>query len=133
MTESLDTLSHIAQGDAPVLETVLGMELDALERSGLDAETYMMVRLAALVALDAGPVSYAVTIGAALDAGVTVEKAQSVLVAIAPIVGVARVASAAGDIVRAIGSAVARGEGGKVTEPSREATTSPVEGTRRRR
>src|SRR4051794_29365162 len=100
-------LDRIAQGDAPVLETVFAMQLDALERSGLDPETYVLVRLAALVALDAPPMSYAITIGAAADAGVTIERAQSVLVALAPLVGTARLTSAAGAIMRAFMGAAA--------------------------
>jgi 4-carboxymuconolactone decarboxylase len=103
-------LARIAQGDAPVLETVLAMNLDALERSGLDADTYLLVRLAALVAMDAAPASYLVTLEAAADSGVTLEKAQSVLVAIAPVVGSARVTAAAGAIVRAVLGAAALGD-----------------------
>ena len=102
-----NALSRIAAGDAPVLETVLAMNLDALERSGLDAETYLLVRLAALVGMDAAPMSYAITMGAAADSGLTVEKAQAVLVAIAPIVGSARVTAAAGAMVRAVLGAAA--------------------------
>jgi alkylhydroperoxidase/carboxymuconolactone decarboxylase family protein YurZ len=97
-----DTLGRVAAGDAPVLESLLAMNLDALERSGLDAETYLLVRLAALVAIDAPPVSYGITLAAAAETELTVEKAQSVLIAIAPIVGTARVTSAAGAIVRAV-------------------------------
>jgi 4-carboxymuconolactone decarboxylase len=100
-------LGRIAQGDTPVLETLLAMNLDALERSNLDPTTYLCVRLAALVAMDAAPVSYAITLGAAADGGMTVEQAQSVLVAIAPIVGSARVTAAAGAIVRAVMGAAA--------------------------
>jgi hypothetical protein len=103
-------LGRIAAGDTPVLETVLAMNMDALERSGLDAETYLLVRLAALVALDAAPVSYAVTLGAAAETGLTVERAQSVLVAIAPIVGTVRITAAAGAIVRAVLGAEALAE-----------------------
>ena len=89
MTQTVpeNALGRIAQGDAPVLETLLQMNLDAAERSGLDGETYMLVRLAALVAMDAAPVSYLITLGAAEEAGLTVEKVQAVLVAIAPVVG----------------------------------------------
>jgi 4-carboxymuconolactone decarboxylase len=97
-----EDLGRIAAGDAPVLETLLQMNLDALERSGLDAETYLLVRLAALVAMDAAPVSYLITLGAAAETELTVEKAQSVLVAIAPVVGSARVTAAAGAIVRGL-------------------------------
>ena len=103
-------LDRIAEGDTPLLETVFAMQLDALERSGLDAETYVLVRLAALVAMDGPPVSYAFTIGAAADAGVTLAKAQSVLVALAPLVGTARVTSAAGNIVRAMAGITALGD-----------------------
>jgi alkylhydroperoxidase/carboxymuconolactone decarboxylase family protein YurZ len=97
-----NALGPIAQGDAPVLETVLAMNLDALERSGLDPDTYLLVRLAVLVALDAPPASYAVTLGAAADSGLTVENAQSVLIAIAPLVGTPRITAAAGNILRAL-------------------------------
>jgi alkylhydroperoxidase/carboxymuconolactone decarboxylase family protein YurZ len=97
-----NALGAIAAGDTPVLETLLAMHMDALERSGLDDETYLLVRLAALVALDAAPVSYAVTMGVAAETGVTLEKAQSVLIAIAPLVGSARITAAAGAIVRAV-------------------------------
>ena len=102
-----DALGRIAQGDAPVLETLLAMNLDALERSGLDAETYLLVRLAALVAMDAPPVSYLITLGVAEEAGLTAEKAQAVLVAIAPVVGSARVTAAAGAILRGVLGAAA--------------------------
>jgi alkylhydroperoxidase/carboxymuconolactone decarboxylase family protein YurZ len=105
-----NALDRVAQGDTPVLDTVFAMHLDALERSGLDARTYVLTRLAALVALDAPPVSYAVTMGAAADAGVTMEDAQSVLIAIAPLVGTARITAAAGNVVRAIAGAVALAE-----------------------
>jgi 4-carboxymuconolactone decarboxylase len=97
-----NALGSLAQGDAPVIETVLAMNLDALERSGLDPDTYLLVRLAVLVALDAPPASYAVTLGAAAESGVTVEQAQSVLVAIAPLVGSPRITAAAGNILRAL-------------------------------
>jgi alkylhydroperoxidase/carboxymuconolactone decarboxylase family protein YurZ len=97
-----NALGRIAAGDAPVLEELLAMNLDAAERSGLDAETYLLVRLAALVAMDAAPVSYLITLGAAAEAGLTMEKAQSVLVAIAPVVGSARVTAAAGAIIRGV-------------------------------
>jgi hypothetical protein len=109
-------LGRIAQGETPVLETVLAMNLDALERSNLDPTTYLCVRLAALVAMDAPPVSYAVTMAAAADGDMTVEQAQSVLVAIAPIVGTARVTAAAGNIVRAVLGAAALADASVVPE-----------------
>ncbi|KAE8763105.1 carboxymuconolactone decarboxylase family protein [Georgenia thermotolerans] len=105
-----DNLSSVAEGDHPVLETVFAINIDALERSGLDQDTYLLVRLAALVALDAPPVSYAVTLGAAVDSGVTAEKAQAVLVAIAPLVGTPRITAAAGNMLRVLGGMEALAE-----------------------
>ena len=105
-----NALGRIAAGEAPVLETLLEMNLDAAERSGLDSETYLLVRLAALVAMDAAPVSYLITLGAAADSGLSIEKMQAVLVAIAPVVGSARVTAAAGAIVRGMLGAEALAE-----------------------
>ncbi|MFL6111608.1 MAG: carboxymuconolactone decarboxylase family protein [Catenulispora sp.] len=95
------SLGSMANGEAPVLETVLAMNLDSLERSALDPKTYFLVRLGALVAMDAGPVSYAMTLAAATDAGLGLEDMQGVLIAVAPVVGTARVTAAAGNILRA--------------------------------
>jgi 4-carboxymuconolactone decarboxylase len=97
-----NALGRIAAGEAPVLETLLAMNLDAAERSGLDSETYLLVRFAALVAMDAAPASYLITLGAAAESGLSVEKMQAVMVAIAPVVGSARVTAAAGAIVRGL-------------------------------
>src|SRR5579875_3547948 len=102
-TEPYSTLSGISRGDTPVLEQLLAMNLDSLGRSGLDEKTYFLIRLAALVAMDAAPVSYMINLGMAADAGVTLEEAQGALVAISPLVGSARVASAAGKLLRAFG------------------------------
>ena len=105
-----NALGRIAAGDAPVLEELLAMNLDAAERSGLDAETYLLVRLAALVAMDAAPVSYLITLGAAAETDLSVERIQGVLVAMAPVVGSARVTAAAGAILRGVLGAEALAE-----------------------
>jgi alkylhydroperoxidase/carboxymuconolactone decarboxylase family protein YurZ len=83
------------------------MNLDSLDRSGLDAQTYHLTRLAVLVAIDAAPVSYLVNLGNAIEDGITLEQAQDVLVAIAPVVGTARIASAASKLLRTFGLAEA--------------------------
>ena len=96
-----ESLKGVAEGDAPVLETLVQMTIGTMERSGLDAKTYFLVRLAALIAMDAAPVSYILNVGAAGDAGVDAETAQGLIVAVAPIVGTARVGSAASKLIRA--------------------------------
>ena len=92
--------------DTPVLDVLMKMTADSLESSTLDPDTLMLVRIAALVAVDAPPASYLMNLGAAGELGVTDEQVRGVLVAVAPIVGTARVASAAGKIVRALGLAL---------------------------
>jgi alkylhydroperoxidase/carboxymuconolactone decarboxylase family protein YurZ len=82
------------------------MTADSIEFSTLDEETLMLVRIAALVAMDAPPPSYLMNLGAAGEIGVDDEQVRGVLAAIAPIVGTARIASAATDIVQALGLAI---------------------------
>jgi 4-carboxymuconolactone decarboxylase len=91
--------------DAPVLDLIKRMTGESIEASTLDEESLMMVRIAALVAVDAPPSSYLLNIGAAGDIGIDAEQVQGVLSAVAPIVGTARIASAAGNMARALGFA----------------------------
>ena len=62
----------------------------------------MLVRIAALVAVDAPVVSYLLNLDAASDVGIDAEQIRGVLAAVAPIVGTARIASAAGKIAEAL-------------------------------
>jgi hypothetical protein len=62
----------------------------------------MLVRIAALVAVDAPAVSYLLNLDAASEIGIDAEQIRGVLAAVAPIVGTARVASATGKIVDAL-------------------------------
>ncbi len=93
--------------ETPVLDLLAKMTADSIEATSLDAETLMLVRLAALIAVDAAPASYLLNLGVATEMGVDSESAQDVLLAVAPIVGTARVVSAAGKMVRALGLAIA--------------------------
>ncbi len=62
-----------------------------------------MARLSALIALDAPVVSYQSTVIDALASGVTADEIVGTLIAVAPIVGLARVTSAAPAIALALG------------------------------
>ena len=66
----------------------------------------MLVRIAALVAVDAPSISYLLNLGAADEVGLDPERIRGVLAAVAPIVGTARVASATGKIVDALDVAI---------------------------
>ena len=92
--------------ETPVLNLLAGMTADSFAASSLDPKTLMLVRIAALVAVDAPPVSYLLNLEAAGDFGVDAERVRGVLAAIAPIVGTPRVASATGKIVDALDVAI---------------------------
>jgi alkylhydroperoxidase/carboxymuconolactone decarboxylase family protein YurZ len=96
--------------DTPVLDTVTGITSVSLTHSSLDPSMLMLLRLAALVAVDAPPASYLVNAAAAGEVGVTADQVQEVLIAVAPIVGTPRVTSAVGNIARALGFAIAVSE-----------------------
>jgi alkylhydroperoxidase/carboxymuconolactone decarboxylase family protein YurZ len=88
--------------ETPILDLLASMTADSIEASSLDAETLMLVRIAALVAVDAPPVSYAFNLEAAGDLEIDAEQVRGVLAAVAPIVGTARIASATSKIGRAL-------------------------------
>jgi len=96
--------------DTPVLDTIADMTAASIARCGLDADQLILVRLAALAAVDSRPVSYLAHIGPSVEAGVTLEQVQDVLVAVAPIIGTARVMAAAEHIAEALGFAIAVAE-----------------------
>ncbi len=97
----------MAVGNAPVLETVMEMTAASLERTALEPATLLMVRLAALAAVDAPTASYLMHIGPAADSGLTLDQVQDVLVGVAPVIGAPRTVSAAAKIVEALGFAIA--------------------------
>jgi 4-carboxymuconolactone decarboxylase len=105
-----ETLQGLGEGDLSVLNTLVRMTEGSLEESGLDPETFMLVRIAALTTLDAAPASWLVNLKVSGEAGVAPESIVGTLVAIAPVIGTARVVSAAGHIVRALGLAAAIAE-----------------------
>ena len=92
--------------ETPVLDLLASMTADSIEASSLDPETLALVRIAALVAVDAPPVSYLMNLGAAGEVGIDAEGVRGVLAAVAPIVGTARVASATGNIANALEVAI---------------------------
>ena len=92
--------------DKPVLDLLARMTADSLEVSSLDPESIMLVRIAALISVDAPPASYLLNLGMASEIDMDAEQVRAILAAVAPIVGTARVASAAGNIARALGLAL---------------------------
>ena len=87
--------------ETPVLDLLASMTTASIEASNLDVETMLLVRIAALIAVDAPPISYTLNLDTLGELGVDDAKVQGVLTAVAPIVGTARIGAATGNIVRA--------------------------------
>ena len=88
--------------DTPVLDLLASMTADSIEVSSLDPDTLVLVRIAALVAVDAAPVSYLANLKVVGDLDIDPDQVRGVLAAVAPIVGTARIVSALGKIVDAL-------------------------------
>lgn len=98
-----EMLSALAMGDSAVLGEALEMREQFRASSSLDAKTFALVKIAALVALDAAPASYLWQVGAALGAGAQPREILGVLTAVAPQTGMPRVVAAAPEIMLALG------------------------------
>jgi alkylhydroperoxidase/carboxymuconolactone decarboxylase family protein YurZ len=88
--------------ETPLLDLLKDMTASSLDATNLDERTLMLVRIAALVAVDAPPVSYAMNLEAAGQVDLDAEQVRGVLAAIAPIVGTTRVVSATTSVAGAL-------------------------------
>jgi 4-carboxymuconolactone decarboxylase len=100
-----DVLQSIVPGESPVVESVARMQAETQQQSGLDDRTYVLVRIAALIAIDASVASYVVNLTIADDVGVTADDVRGVLIALGPVVGGARVLSGADNALKAMATA----------------------------
>ena len=92
--------------ETPVLDTLADITAASVEHNSLVPRELLLARIAALIAVDAPPASYLANAGAAADSGITADDLQAVMIAVAPVVGTARVVSAGGKILRALGLAI---------------------------
>jgi 4-carboxymuconolactone decarboxylase len=106
-------LAGISAGKLETLEGALGLREEYRVATGLDERTSALVKIAALIALDAPPASYAWQMAAAVEAGVSGEDILGVLRAVAPQVGGPRVVAAAPEIMLALGLSLPEGNGGE--------------------
>jgi alkylhydroperoxidase/carboxymuconolactone decarboxylase family protein YurZ len=96
-------LGALALGDPDLLAAGLEMRTELREKSRLDERSYALVKLAAIMALDAPPASYLWQVANALEAGATPEDLLGVLIAIAPQIGGPRLIAAAPELMVALG------------------------------
>jgi 4-carboxymuconolactone decarboxylase len=98
-----DALAGLSAGDIDLMAEGLEYREQWRHTSGLDARTFSIAKIAALVALDAPPASYQWQVQNAVAAGVSPKEILGVLFAIAPQVGGPKVMSAAPEIMLALG------------------------------
>ena len=111
-----ETLAALALSDPDLLLAGLEARSNWQETSGLDPRTFSLVKIAALIALDAPPASYLWQVANALGSGCTPEDLLGVLKAIAPQVGGPRTVAAAPEIMVALGLSLPAGVDGDDVE-----------------
>ena len=102
-TDTEARLRGVARGDLSGFDALISMQERVLEATGLDPETFQLVQIAALAAVDGCPVSWLANLEAADEIDLGLEKVLGTLMAIAPIIGTPRVITAGARIVHAMG------------------------------
>ncbi len=103
-------MSYTPVPDTPIASSLIAMTAAALEQCDLADREIMVARIAALAAVGAPALSYTLNTGAAASSGLTIDDAQGILVAIAPIIGTARTVAATTAIAKGLGLAIALAE-----------------------
>lgn len=111
-TKVEDHLRRLARSDQRELDDMVGMRQGLKDVTGLDDRSFALVKLAALIAVDAPPASYVWQIGNAISEGVTPEEVLGTMWAVAPQVGGPRIIAAAPEIMLALGIALDEDGGG---------------------
>lgn len=96
-------LRRLAAHDEGSIESVLGIRLECQDLGRMDAKTCALVRIGALLGIDATAPAYQWAVGRASAAGATVDEIVGTMIAVAPTIGVARVVSAAPALGLAVG------------------------------
>jgi 4-carboxymuconolactone decarboxylase len=101
-TETQEVLAALAVGRLEALEGAVAVR-DAEHESALEPRTLALIKLGAMIALDAPPVSFAWEVENAIELGVSPEEILDVLRAVAPQVGAPKVVAAAPEIMLGLG------------------------------
>ncbi len=107
-----EKLARLAMSDPELLLAGLEARADWQATSGLDSRIYSLVKIAALIALDAPPASYLWQVGNAVASGCTAQDILGTLIAVAPQVGGPRTVAAAPEIMVALGLTLPAGVDG---------------------
>ena len=96
-------LVRLAIRDGATIDPLLADDARNLAVSRLDARTHALTQVAALVAVDAATPSYLDPVDEARAAGASDDEIVGTLVALLPVVGIARIVSAAPKLALALG------------------------------
>src|SRR4051812_9610402 len=84
-----DALQTMSQNDNSALAELLRIQVEEnIDASGLDARSYAIANLGALIAMGGDLASFAVGVDRAVSSGASADEVLGVLVAVAPTVGV---------------------------------------------
>jgi 4-carboxymuconolactone decarboxylase len=97
------TLRKLALRDDQYVAALLSEECANATLAGIDRKSHALLRIAALIAMDAATPSFMSAVDAGLEAGASRDEIVGTLIAVLPIVGVARVVSAAPNLGLALG------------------------------
>jgi hypothetical protein len=98
-----EKLRRLALLDEGFIESVLTMDLDNVKLSDLPPITHALIRLGALLAAGAAPTTCHSAVTTALAVGASSDEVVGTLIAVTPIIGLARAVSAAAELAIPIG------------------------------
>jgi alkylhydroperoxidase/carboxymuconolactone decarboxylase family protein YurZ len=102
--EQRERLQQISDNDESAIAELVAIRVaEAIDSSDLDARTFALVNLAALIGVGGDESSYLMYVSAALDAGASVDAITDVLTAVGPNVGVFKMVAAADPLATALG------------------------------
>ena len=102
MDDYKEHLRRLAVHDDALVDAI-AVEASSFAASVLDERTASLVRIAAIVAVDAAPASFQHAVAHALAAGATRDEIVATLEAVTPVTGAARVVSSAPKLALALG------------------------------
>jgi 4-carboxymuconolactone decarboxylase len=103
MGELEETLRRLTLGDDRLLGTILADTARCGGPGGLDPRTFALVKLGALIAMDAAPTCFAQAASEGFACGASADDLVDTLVAVAPLVGSAHVVGSAPKLALALG------------------------------
>jgi 4-carboxymuconolactone decarboxylase len=103
MDDHHEILRRLSIRDEKLVSSILAHDRENVEASGLDIRTHALVRIGALIAIDAAAPSYMWTVDAARASGATDQQIVGALIAVMPAIGSGRVVSAAPKLGLALG------------------------------